>query len=76
MSDGFRTYRFLVTDRENAEEQPRELFLTLPEMDDLSHEHASDLLGPVGAEVRGWYRDRHGFQDPEVRCGGPVDLPE
>ncbi|MDA7598364.1 hypothetical protein N8813_05515 [bacterium] len=70
-SDPTRTYRFLITDDADVETDPREVFLTFPERDDLTDEMTTELIQSVGAAVQRWYIDRQGFSDPTTRAGGP-----
>lgn len=67
-----RTYRYLVADEGSAEEEPREVLVSIPERDDLTHEMTGELLTALGGTIQQWYIDRHGFIDPRTRCGGPV----
>lgn len=69
-----RRFRFLVTDDADPAEQPRELFLEIPERDDYREETTVGILSAVGAVIRDWYGDEFGFQDPAVRAG--TDLGE
>ena len=76
MSENMKKYRFLITDRDNPEEDAREVLVSLPERDDLSAEHVKDLLAGFGAELVDWYEGRHGWSYAEVRCGSVVDSVE
>lgn len=63
---GYRTFCFLVVDGGDTGEPNREVFLSLPEGDDLSNELITQTLLGVGVVVVEHYEERVGLSDPTV----------
>ncbi len=63
---GFRTYCFLVVDGGDTGEVNREVFFSIPEVDDLSNEKITETLIAIGGEIVRHYVEEIGLEDPSV----------